>query len=509
MPKSVRSLVSILVVLGTQPLLAQITHVDSAGNVGRESSVTIGSDGLPLISYVEYIGSTIIRLKVAHCNDLACSSPATKTTLDGDQVNFTSIALGGDGLGLVAYNNGGLKVAHCENVSCTIATTTPLDSGVVYSPDLAIGGDGLGLISYFDSAEGYLKVAHCDNVACTSATVTPLVVAPSSSGYASIAIGTDGFGLIAYQLHSGSPVADGTLKVAHCSNANCTSAVSNTVDSFSQAGEYVGQYTAIAIGSDGFGLISYQYQRTGNPEEIRVAHCSNADCSVSIKKTLESAPETGVQTSIAIGSDGFGLVTYLHPGGANRDLRFARCSDLVCSAATFMTVDGPDNVGWFSSIAIGQDKLPIISYSDETNFDLKVAHCLDPHCDAEGPATGYYTIAPCRVLDTRNSNGPLGGPPLGAQTNRTFRVGSVCGIPSTAKSIAVNMAVTTPTTIGNLRLRPAGIPVPLIASINYGPGQTRTNNAIVPLSALGEFEAYCAQASGSVHFILDVNGYFE
>jgi Peptidase inhibitor I9 len=38
------------------------------------------------------------------------------------------------------------------------------------------------------------------------------------------------------------------------------------------------------------------------------------------------------------------------------------------------------------------------------------------------------------------------------------------------------------------------------------PGQTRGNNAIVPL---GELAVRCSQASGTAYFILDVNGYFE
>ena len=58
-------------------------------------------------------------------------------------------------------------------------------------------------------------------------------------------------------------------------------------------------------------------------------------------------------------------------------------------------------------------------------------------------------------------------------------------------------------------MHPAGTQVPFISSINYLAGQTRGNNAIAPLSADGKLAVYCAQASGTVHFILDVNGYFE
>jgi hypothetical protein len=73
----------------------------------------------------------------------------------------------------------------------------------------------------------------------------------------------------------------------------------------------------------------------------------------------------------------------------------------------------------------------------------------------------------------------------------------------------VNLTVTEAAAAGNLRLYPAGIPSPLVSTINYAPGVTRANNAIVSLSELGEMTVRCLQASGTVHFILDINGYFQ
>ena len=44
------------------------------------------------------------------------------------------------------------------------------------------------------------------------------------------------------------------------------------------------------------------------------------------------------------------------------------------------TLDGSGNVGRFSSVTIGTDGLGLISYYDATNGDLKVAHCSDLFC---------------------------------------------------------------------------------------------------------------------------------
>ncbi len=119
------------------------------------------------------------------------------------------------------------------------------------------------------------------------------------------------------------------------------------------------------------------------------------------------------------------------------------------------------------------------------------------------PSLSFFTVNPCRVVDTR-----LGGGPLVAGTDRTFTmVSGACGVPAGAKAVSINVTVTQPTGPGNLRLFPAGGAVPTASAINYTAGQTRANNAIIGLSAAGELTAHC-QSSGSTHLILDVNGYF-
>ncbi len=125
------------------------------------------------------------------------------------------------------------------------------------------------------------------------------------------------------------------------------------------------------------------------------------------------------------------------------------------------------------------------------------------------PPAKYFTLTPCRVLDTRNSNGSLGGPALVGGAMRTFAIANQCGIPADALAVSVNVTITGPTAQGNLTFYPAGTPPPLVSTINYRVGQTRANNAVIPLGAGGDFVVLCIQASGSVHFILDVNGYFQ
>ncbi len=120
----------------------------------------------------------------------------------------------------------------------------------------------------------------------------------------------------------------------------------------------------------------------------------------------------------------------------------------------------------------------------------------------------FFTIVPCRIMDTRNATGPYGGPALAANATRNVVVAGQCGIPSTARAISVNVTVTGASGAGNLRLFPAGGAVPLAATVNYPAALTRGNNGIVGLSATG-LAIRAVQASGTAHVILDVNGYFE
>jgi hypothetical protein len=124
------------------------------------------------------------------------------------------------------------------------------------------------------------------------------------------------------------------------------------------------------------------------------------------------------------------------------------------------------------------------------------------------PATAFHTLAPCRVVDTRGAAGPYGGPALQPGATRTVTLTGQCGIPATAKSVAANLAVSQPTVGGHLTIYPAGSPLPLASAINFSAGQTRANNAVLQLGVDGAVWVRSG-LPGTVHFILDVTGWFE
>jgi hypothetical protein len=125
------------------------------------------------------------------------------------------------------------------------------------------------------------------------------------------------------------------------------------------------------------------------------------------------------------------------------------------------------------------------------------------------PPLGYFAVTPCRLVDTRNPAGPAGGPALQPAAQRAFILTGSCGVPAGAKALSVNLTVTQPTAAGHLTLFPSDVALPFVSSINFAAGQTRANNAIVVLGHDGSSELKVFNAAnGTVHFILDVNGYF-
>jgi hypothetical protein len=122
------------------------------------------------------------------------------------------------------------------------------------------------------------------------------------------------------------------------------------------------------------------------------------------------------------------------------------------------------------------------------------------------PGTDFFTLPPCRLLDTRES-----GPAMASGVREVLTVQGACGIPSTAQALAVNVTVVQPTGSGHLIFSPADATT-ASSTLNFSAGSTRANNAVLRLAldATGALAVVPAVAgNGTVHVILDVTGYFQ
>src|ERR1700720_4614942 len=125
-----------------------------------------------------------------------------------------------------------------------------------------------------------------------------------------------------------------------------------------------------------------------------------------------------------------------------------------------------------------------------------------------GQGGSFYTVPPCRLVDTRNAAGPFGAPGIPAAGVRAFDAAGQCGISTRALAISANVTVVAAPVPGYLVLGPAGAAMPSASTLNFAAGQTRANNAVVELGTAGAFLVAGRYLSSPANVIVDVNGYF-
>jgi ELWxxDGT repeat protein len=121
---------------------------------------------------------------------------------------------------------------------------------------------------------------------------------------------------------------------------------------------------------------------------------------------------------------------------------------------------------------------------------------------ALSPALDFFTVTPCRLFDTRQ-----GAVLVSGQAQR-FAVAGSCGIPETARAVAANVTVVARAHGGHVTAYPAFATVPT-STLNFGPFQTRANNAVIPLTEGSVETVSVLTGGGGADLILDVFGYFE
>jgi predicted regulator of Ras-like GTPase activity (Roadblock/LC7/MglB family) len=99
-----------------------VTPLTSAFNSGELPALAIGADGLPVIAFRDNSAGSAV--KVAKCANAACSGASAIATLDTNSTIFADISMtiGADGLPVVSYHDNSIfrqKVVKCANAFCS------------------------------------------------------------------------------------------------------------------------------------------------------------------------------------------------------------------------------------------------------------------------------------------------------------------------------------------------------------------------------------------------------
>ncbi len=126
------------------------------------------------------------------------------------------------------------------------------------------------------------------------------------------------------------------------------------------------------------------------------------------------------------------------------------------------------------------------------------------------PPGDYYTVAPCRLLDTRRAEDGAAPMPSGSDGILDVDAVTECAVSPLATAVALNVTAVDPTGLGHLQVFSADLASPPPTSVvNFDAGQVRANNALVAVSSDGRIKIRPAvSGNGSTHVIVDVTGYF-
>jgi uncharacterized repeat protein (TIGR03803 family) len=145
--------------------------------------------------------------------------------------------------------------------------------------------------------------------------------------------------------------------------------------------------------------------------------------------------------------------------------------------------------------------------SDTTDIALDI----DGYFVTSGVQTlEFYTLPPCRVIDTRHPDGPLAGPFLAGLVERDFPVLDSSCIPQNVNAAAYSVNFTAVPhapgqQLGYLTVWPEGDAKPVVSTLNNPKGTIVANAAIVRAGAGGGVAVYPDQ---DTDLVVDINGYF-
>jgi hypothetical protein len=385
------ALVSILVAV---PVHAATVITIDQGPMAGHPSVAMGADGLPVIAY-QTLGNKLI---LAKCGNWDCSDNQ-RIELSGNyfaQTHF-SLAITPAGNPAVAYRDSSLQDlmwVKCVTADCTggghvFRTIHASADSVGSHVDFAYGPDNRPAFVYQNATHGDLMLARCAGTACNSVTIDIVVpgVGATYGEYNSIAFRAQGDDpLIGSRWFN--TFGDSSVAFHDCSIEPCGDSVELI---FYQISHPVGLGSSMALGLDDRPVFSY-IDQTDNG--LRFARCQDADCSGSRDLSVLDDGDLTLgfddNTSIGVRPDGRPVIAYqksLAIIGGLTALYVAECADTQCATVEQVQIERSGaglTTGIDADLAIDDDGGVVIAWFDQSALSIKLARCSAQGCDGPG-----------------------------------------------------------------------------------------------------------------------------
>ena len=158
-------------------------------------------------------------------------------------------------------------------------------------------------------------------------------------------------------------------------------------------------------------------------------------------------------------------------------------------------------------VPAGVDAGVSVYVTDTTNLIIDIDGYFAP---ASSSSLAFYSLPPCRIVDTRQQNGDLGAPFLQANQERDFPILESSCVPAGLTPAAYSFNVTAVPhpahqRLGFLTVWPVGEDQPVVSTLNNPTGTNVANAAIVPAGTGGAIAVF---PNNNTDLLIDVNGYF-
>ena len=495
---------------------ATVTVIDGATN----NTSTINAGVLPYFLAVNTVTNQIYVSN--YCgNDLSCNSMGTVTAIDGVTNNTRSINVGADPYALTVnpvtnkvyvVNTCGNDLRWCRSGG----TVTVIDGSTYNTQTVTVGAAPYGIAENSITNKIYVANALGDRNPDHRGTVT--VIDGLTSNTVSVDVGIWPF----------FPVVDSTANEIYVPNQCGSDPTCNSAGVVSVIDGATNRVMPAAVG-DSPNIAAV------NPATRMVYVPNFDDGTVSIVASDTALQFVNVSPCRLLDTrEGLPI-----QGGSSRAFNLPQlaqmngCADLSSAAAYSLNVTlipSEGSVGYLTIWPTPQARPSVSTMNSDGRIkanavtiqagvsgavSVYVTDTADVVLDINGYYTArnsstleFYPLNPCRVLDTRNADGLLGGPYLQSGQERDFPVlSSECHIPSSAQAYSMNFTVApySGQPLGYLSVWPTGEPRPAVSTLNNLTATIVANGAIVPAGRNGEISVY---PSGNTHLIADINGYF-